>query len=245
MKYITFFAALFALVASAYSTPTNSTGSVVAGSIYNATHNATATSTFALKRRQSQYSFPHWCRSDPWQEVVTGTVANPITLPIPSGKSVALSGGTNAAFIQRVIVTNQDNTQLAVFQGIGEASDMFLLDGNGNPTTNMCFTLPQQIGGKSLILSFLFAQNAQSAFELAVLKPPRGTNTVSLESEDSTDNDNNDTEFTVSFQTGNMPGCWMRVNIAGPGRMFKWRSKVLVLSKVLFLFCNYCETALL
>jgi hypothetical protein len=118
-----------------------------------------------------------------------------------------LSGGTNAAFIQRVIVSNQANTQLAVFQGTGEASILFLLDGNGNPTTNQCFTLPQQIGGMSLILSFLFAENAESAFESAVLKPPRGTNTISLESEDSTDNDNNDTEFTVSFQTGNMPGC--------------------------------------
>lgn len=58
---------------------------------------------------------------------ITTKVTNSFELPLVSGKSVALSGISNAAFT-RVTFVNQDGAAVITFQGTGEDADIVTLD---------------------------------------------------------------------------------------------------------------------
>lgn len=119
---------------------------------------------------------------------------NPNTVSgIPSGWSIEFFGGTNAAYLQQVIVS-QGSTVLATFNGSGEGGT--LLDGSGSAVFNYTAT------GSDITLTFRASSNNGTSYADATIVRLNDSSSTSVMywdygTEDFNDGDNNDTVFTV------------------------------------------------
>lgn len=124
-------------------------------------------------------------------------MSNPLNLRLNSPQGGVITCIANASYYQEVQIQFPD-LPLVVFQGTGEEVPMRCDTGN-------VFSIPSSHSDCPISLTFLYSTNgSQGPFNLAYVKPPIINQegdfvTITVMSEDSTDNDNNDTYLTINY----------------------------------------------
>ncbi|KAF8511573.1 hypothetical protein BU17DRAFT_97139 [Hysterangium stoloniferum] len=128
--------------------------------------------------------------------------SNPVTLPISKGLAASCSGTAAAGFTQRVLVTPSFGGESAVFLGSGENVKLTV----SPPDSQNEFLIVPQNEDYDLVIVFQFQNTSdpnavfQNAFvnnEPTVEPNDGGGAGINIISEDSGENDDNDTTFTV------------------------------------------------
>lgn len=141
----------------------------------------------------------HNIRIVPSNRSDAANVANPLSLSIPSGFPLQLSCQSHAAFFQNV----QIGTPIGIvqFTGTGEGVTMSITSG-GSGTS---FVVPTQPDAYMIELLFQFSKSAGGALSLSniqhnpVMIEGALVTTISVESEDASDNDDNDSILTITI----------------------------------------------
>ncbi|KAF8162723.1 hypothetical protein B0H34DRAFT_292181 [Crassisporium funariophilum] len=139
------------------------------------------------------------------------TTANPVSIAVPSGRGISLQGSTNAALLQRVIIslssTGSGGSALPasiIFAGLGELNTPMQVSPRTSPPTT-CGTFPVQ--GNNITVTLLFQNINGSRVSNSTLQAFTGSNVFDFHAEDAGDCDFNDTLFTMAFQPGGSIGC--------------------------------------
>jgi hypothetical protein len=121
--------------------------------------------------------------------------SNPVQIPIPGDSSGSITCNSHAAFYQQVTLQVAGNT--VIFSGTGEGVAMTTQDGSTS------YPLPPTRQGYSISALFQFSSSGpKGPFQnaVSVQDPINSPPFITVTSEDSTDNDNNDSYLIIYCQ---------------------------------------------